>query len=105
MKEFIGQSNSYDSKVCSMNQTNLVGVFSVEEVCFCYVYDYHERQNARGQFVLDSANRDQNRFGSIRNGFMKTIPEQFCSVTKLLYRDVNFRTPQGEKIKRLIREA
>ena len=93
MKEFIGQSNSYDSKVCSMKQTNLVGMFPVEEVCFCYVH------------ALDSVNRDQNRFGSIRNGFMKTIPEQFCSVTKLLYRDVNFRTPQGEKIKHLIREA
>ena len=80
----IDRTNSYDSKVCSMNWTNWLGVFSLEEACFCYVLIIHKKRTATNLFPLDSVNGCQNRSGSIQNGSVETVPERFCSVNKLL---------------------
>ena len=68
-----------------------MGVFSVEEACFqwkrrvfatCMII--HVKRTARDFFSLGSVNGCQNRSGSIQNGSVKTVPERFCSVNKLL---------------------
>ena len=37
-----------------MNRTNWVGVFSLEEACFCYVYDYSSETKHKEHFAFDS---------------------------------------------------
>ena len=65
-------------KVCSMNQTSLVGVFSVERVCFYYSMFHvftiyiiiYEKWDTTDPFAYDSINRSHNQSVSIRNGFV-----------------------------------
>ena len=74
-----------------MNPTNLVGVFSVEKVCFYYsmlhvfaIYMIiHEKWDTKDQFALDSVNRGHNQSVSIRNGFVQAVVELFYSKNKL----------------------
>ena len=60
-------------------------VSSSKEACFCYVLIIHEKRTATKLFPLDSVNGCQNRCGLIQNGSVETVPEQFCSVNKLLF--------------------
>ena len=69
-----------DSKVCSMNRTNWVGVFSLEEACFCYVYDYLWEMEHKESICFWQCKR---ALESIQNDSMKTVPERFCSVNGL----------------------
>ena len=74
------RTNSTNSEIGSMNQTTWVSVFSLEKVCFCYVYDYSWGMECKGPISFRQCKRASR---SIQNGSMETVPERFCSVNGL----------------------